>query len=391
MIEQASIKDIAQFIKTGKTPPSKMDKYFNGDLNWYTPGDLDKGKLLGKSNRTLTEVAFLEGRAVTYPKDTLLVGCIGDIGKLGITTRDSSSNQQITGIYPNKTADVHYLYYWFRGNKKVVESYSNNAVVPILNNRTLERIKIPLPPLEEQKQIAAILDAADELRQKDKALIAKYDELTQSLFLDMFGDTVTNPKGWDSNRAKDLCLKIVDCVNKTAPSVDQQTDYKMIRTTNVRNNMVDLNSVRYVSKEVFLKWNRRLTPQKGDVVFTREAPVGEAGIIWFLDKVFLGQRTMIYRVNPQRVNNIYLLYQLMGAGVKRQISKLSMGSTVKHLAVPTCEVFNILTPPILLQNEFAQRVQSIDSQKAIAQESLNKSEALFNSLLQKAFKGELTN
>ena len=197
MMEIKSLKEIASLIRTGKTPPTKEEKYFDGEINWYSPGDLDKTKYLFTSKRTITQQAIEDKKAITFPKDTLLVGCIGDIGKLGITSELSSSNQQLTGILPNDETNVSYLYYWFKGNKKVLENYSNNAVVPILNNSTLETVKIPLPPLEQQKKIAAILDAAAAYKQKTKALIEKYDELTQSLFLEMFGDPVRNPKGWE--------------------------------------------------------------------------------------------------------------------------------------------------------------------------------------------------
>jgi len=253
----------------------------------------------------------------------------------------------------------------------------------------IKKIKLNLPPLPQQQKIAAILDAADALRQNDKALITKYDELTQALFLDMFGDPVSNPKGWEKKLVEELCLNIVDCVNKTAPTVDFVTEYKMIRTPNVRNHSVNLESTRFVTLDTFRIWNRRLKPQRNDIVFTREAPVGEAGVILSDDQLMLGQRTMIYRVDESKVNNTYLLFQLMGSDVQRQISNISMGSTVKHLSVPSCKAFKILVPPIDLQNQFAERVTVIEQQKAIAQASLERSEELFNSLLQKAFKGEL--
>jgi len=203
-MKMVPIKNIAEFIRTGKTPPTKEVKYFNGNIQWYTPGDLDRRKHLNRSARTLTEKAFTDKKAVQFSAGTLLVACIGDIGKLGITTKESSSNQQITGIKPNSETDVNYLYYWFRYSKKAIQHVSNNAVVPILNNRSLEQIKIPLPPLAEQQKIAAILDAADSLRQKDQQVIDHYTALSQSLFLDMFGDPVTNRMGWKKNLLKEM-------------------------------------------------------------------------------------------------------------------------------------------------------------------------------------------
>jgi type I restriction enzyme S subunit len=146
LIQTSTLKGISEFIRTGKTPPTQEAKYFNGEIQWFTPGDLDKEKYLGKSMRSLTEASFIDKKAAHFPAGTLLVACIGDIGKLGITTQDCSSNQQITGIKPNSSTDVNYLYYWFRHSKMVIQHFANNAVVPIINNGTLEKIKIPLPP-----------------------------------------------------------------------------------------------------------------------------------------------------------------------------------------------------------------------------------------------------
>jgi restriction endonuclease S subunit len=109
-MQTSTLKSIAEFIRTGKTPPTSEVKYFNGDVQWYTPGDLDKTKYLNNSTRTLTENSFIDKKAVWFPEGTLLVACIGDIGKLGITSQECSSNQQITGIKPKSDVDVNYLY-----------------------------------------------------------------------------------------------------------------------------------------------------------------------------------------------------------------------------------------------------------------------------------------
>ena len=96
MIELSKICDL----KTGKTPPSKEEKYFNGNINWYTPSDLDNGKFLKKSKRTISHLAFKDRKAVVFQPNTLLMTCIGEIGKVGITSDKCSSNQQITALIP---------------------------------------------------------------------------------------------------------------------------------------------------------------------------------------------------------------------------------------------------------------------------------------------------
>jgi type I restriction enzyme S subunit len=393
MMEIKTVKDIAKFIRTGKTPPTQEIKYFNGEVNWYTPGDLDKGKYLSSAKRTLTKDAFVDKKAVVFPKNTLIVGCIGDIGKLGITVDECSSNQQLTGIFPNENVDVSYLYYWFRGNKSLIESYANNAVVPILNNRTLETIKIPLPPLPQQEKIAAILDAADVLRQNDKALLAKYDELTSALFLDMFGDPVSNPKGWEKEPLKQCTTKIG---SGSTPRGGKETylseGIALVRSLNIYDNLFKYKNLAFISNEQADKL-KNVILESNDVLFNiTGASVCRCSIV--PDDILparVNQHVSILRPIKGKLSSSFLSHLLISENVK--ITLLGVGSyggaVMEAITKEQLEKFEIIIPPFELQNQFMERVTLIEEQKAIAQKSLERSEELFNSLLQKAFKGEL--
>ena len=391
MMEIKSLKEIASLIRTGKTPPTKEDKYFNGEINWYSPGDLDKTKYLFTAKRTITQQAIEDKKAITFPKDTLLVGCIGDIGKLGITSELSSSNQQLTGILPNNETNVSYLYYWFKGNKKVLENYSNNAVVPILNNRTLETVKIPLPTLDQQKKIAAILDAADAYRQKTKALIEKYEELTQSLFLDMFGDPVTNPKGWEEIKLGNICgvgsskrVFVDELVEDGIPFYRGTEVGKLGEGKSIIPKL-------FITKEHYerLKEHRGI-PKKGDLLMPSICPDGR---IWVVDDdkefYFKDGRVLWVEVDSRKINSIYLRYHMKGSFFANY-NNIASGTTFAELKIVALKKMNIFYPDIAIQNQFAERVKAIEVQKAQAQASLAQAEDLFNSLLQRAFKGELT-
>ncbi|MCF8007327.1 MAG: restriction endonuclease subunit S [Methylovulum sp.] len=386
MIQTSTLKGISEFIRTGKTPPTQETKYFNGEIQWFTPGDLDKEKYLGKSMRSLTEASFIDKKAAHFPAGTLLVACIGDIGKLGITTQDCSSNQQITGIKPNSSTDVNYLYYWFRHSKMVIQHFANNAVVPIINNGTLEKIKIPLPPLPEQQKIASILDAADNLRQKDQQLIEKYTALSQSLFLEMFGDPVSNPMGWDKKPLKDV--GIVRTGN--TPSRENLEYYdahiEWIKTNNINTPSMYLTPAEEYLSEAGLKVGRCVNA--GSILVTCIA--GSKSVI---GNVAIADRKVAFN---QQINsftpfegNVLFFYSLFKAG-KKHIQSFSTDSMKGMINKSKFESIDFIIPPLELQNQFAERIQSIEAQKQLAIASLEKSEALFNSLLQRAFKGELT-
>lgn len=168
------------------------------------------------------------------------------------------------------------------------------------------------------------------------------------------------PKNWNVYEADTVCSEIVDCVNKTAPVVEGPTAYKMIRTTNVRNGRIDMNEARYVDEATFIKWTRRVRPCRNDIVLTREAPLGEVGLLRSDEKVFLGQRTMLYRANPKKLDQNFLYYSMIGPYVQAQIMGQGNGSTVEHLRVPDAEKLKIPVAPLSDQRKIGAILSAYD-------------------------------
>lgn len=284
-----------------------------------------------------------------------------------------------------------YLFHWVKTRTFVDEmvKHATGANYPAISDRVIKSSLVPLPPLKEQKRIAAILDKADAILRKREQAIQLADQFLRAVFLDMFGDPVKNSKGWEVREISEICSEIVDCVNRTAPTVDRDTPYKMIRTTNVRNNRLGLVGLKCVEKDVYEKWVRRLKPSQGDIIFTREAPAGEAAIIDTDEKIFLGQRMMHYRPNNNLITSEFLLFEMMSSRVQRQIDKMHAGSTVTHLSVPECKKFQLRVPPLHQQQIFSKiyscTLSALDNQSTYRKNS----QYLFDSISQKAFAGEL--
>ncbi len=195
-------------------------------------------------------------------------------------------------------------------------------------------------------------------------------------------------EGWRHAPIKLLCESIIDCVNKTAPVVDYETPYKMIRTTNVRHGKVDTDNVRYVEAETYKNWVRRGAPRKGDLIFTREAPVGEAGILDSDDSVFLGQRTMMYRADPSKSNNLFLFYSLQTSFCRKQIEDLSNGGTVAHMRVPDCGEIIIRVPPVSEQRKIAKILCTWDRAIEVTEKLLSNSQQQKKFLMQHLLTGK---
>ena len=255
------------------------------------------------------------------------------------------------------------------------------------------QLQIPLPPIPTQQKIAAILDAADTLRQKDKALLAKYDELTQSLFLDMFGDSVKNEKGWNFMELKDCTSKIGSgSTPRGGKEAYQEEGISLIRSMNIYDNQFKYDNLAFISDEQADKL-KNVTVELNDVLFNiTGASVCRCSIVP-LDVLpaRVNQHVSILRTKKNIVTPIFLSHLMISENVKRHLLKVGSagGAIMEAITKEQLEKYLIPVPPIALQNQFGESVTIIEQQKALTQASQEKSEELFNSLLQKAFKGEL--
>lgn len=167
-------------------------------------------------------------------------------------------------------------------------------------------------------------------------------------------------KHWSSFSLEDLCSDIVDCVNKTAPLSPQPTPYKMLRTSDIRGGVINLEGLNCVTEDTFAKWTRRCSLQYGDVIFTREAPLGEVGFVKHPENYFLGQRLVLFRTNPALCDSRFLLYALLHHDNKATILSKGVGSTVQHLRVPECRKITIKAPPLETQQKIADILSAYD-------------------------------
>lgn len=248
------------------------------------------------------------------------------------------------------------------------------------------QLQVKIPALEEQKKIVAILDVADDYRQKTKALIEKYDQLTQSLFLDMFGDPVTNPKGW----ALKLIRDVAEAKNGFAFKSQDYSEFgaHLIRMSNFNNGPIDLSDTIKVP-EHFLSTKRNFVLKRDDFVIALSgATTGKYGIYLEEFPSLLNQRIGLLRVRPQISVAYFHEFLKMKSN---EIRNMAAGAAQPNVSLKEIEEIRMPIPPMNLQGQFALAIGSLKLQKQQAEEALIKAEELFNSLLQKAFKGELTN
>lgn len=199
---------------------------------------------------------------------------------------------------------------------------------------------------------------------------------------------MSNIENWKHVCIKDICESITDCVNKTAPTVDYPTNYKMIRTTNVKNGWIDLSDVKYVTQEVFELWTRRIIPKKGDIILTREAPLGEVAMVRTDEKIFLGQRLVQFRADLRYLDNRFLLFAFQGHDLQLQIKALGSGATVEHMRVPEAKKLTLLLPPLPEQHRIADILSAWDHSINLTTQLITAKEQYKRGLMQQLLTGK---
>jgi type I restriction enzyme, S subunit len=378
---KGAVLNIGDFCTTTQgvqiTKANTSEKPYDGGYRYLYIADF-----MSDDNLSYVDDEF-DSKKVT--KNDLVMANTGSPGRVFKGKNGILSNNLFKITFDQNKVDRDYLFMMLSSDlfQNVLQTQMKGGIQKHLGHKTIARQEIPLPPLPEQQKIASILDAADSLRQKDQQLIEKYNALNQSLFLEMFGDPETNPMGWD-----------VEPFDYFA-SIDTQMTTDFLKYANVPHI-----GIANIEKNTGMLINYRLVKDEnltsGKYIFTPEHII-YSKIRPNLNKVALPNFNGLSSadsypilVHHNKANKLFFTYILRSAFFLDFILQHSTRTNIPKANKSQMRLFKGIAPPISLQNKFGERIQSIEAQKQLAQTSLEKSEALFNSLLQRAFKGELT-
>lgn len=327
--------------------------------------------------------------AYEIKKGDILVALSGaTTGKFGMFTYSQKAylNQRVGLIRAKANICQGYIFNYLNLIKDDILRKAGGAAQPNISTKELANFEIPLPPLPIQEKIAAILDKADALRRKDREMLKKYDELAQAIFIDMFGDPVKNEKGFKLGAIRDLTREVK---YGTSQPAQENGTYPYLRMNNITyGGDWDFSSIKYINASDFdyLKYGL----EYGDLIFNRTNSkdlVGKTAVYRSYDRVIIAG--YLIRV---RVNNI-AHPDYISAYLNSKHGKLTLQNMCKNIVgqaninAQELQDIKILIPPFHLQETFAKKIELINQLKA--QTNAEKSEELFQSLLQRAFRGEL--
>ena len=372
----------------------KSEKYVNDNgARVIRITNVQKGKIVDNDPKLypFSELDKLEAYKI-FEGDILmsLTGNVGRVGRFPKELLPAYINQRVCRVMPkNEKLDTNFLFHFLNSDVFENEAIKNSAGAAQLNLSTkwLGDFEIPLPNLATQQRIAAILDQADAIIQNNRAIVQKYDALTQSLFLDMFGDPVKNEKGWEMKTLKDFGTSRLGKMLDGKKIIGNNLK-PYLRNSNVQWFRFELNDL--LKMDFDEKDKVEFSLKVGDILMCEGGEIGRCAI-WKdeIEDCYFQKAIHRIRLNDKYVLPEYFVYMFKNIADNGGLDEFKSAATISHLTGEKLKKMRMPIPSITLQNLFAERVAVIEAQKQQAQLELAKSEELFQSLLQRAFKGEL--
>jgi type I restriction enzyme S subunit len=380
-----TLGEIAEIV-SGATPSTSQKAYWDGGIRWATPKDLSDlvGPEIAETARTISNAGLLSCAATVLPANSVLLSSRAPIGLVAINRVPMATNQGFKSLVPDHgQVFAKYLFWWLRWNRSLLESLGNGATFKEISKKTTAAVPISLPPLEEQRRIASILDAADALRTKRLQALRKLDTLTQSIFIKVFGDPISNSKSWPLVPLGSLgCLE--RGVSKHRPRNDPRLlggPYPLVQTGDVAAARRTISSASSSYSEFGLKQSR-LWPA-GTLCITIAANIGKTGVLGF--ESCFPDSVVGFAADPSTTEYVRVLIDLH----QSRLEALAPESAQKNINLKVLRELMIPAPPAEELIRFHVLVAQIERCRQAAQAQADAHSGLLASLQYRAFRGEL--
>ncbi|MDE7050933.1 MAG: restriction endonuclease subunit S [Lactobacillus sp.] len=372
-------------IFTGNTPSKKNKNYWNSeDTVFIKPNDLNNNNLLlnDKNNEYISKEALAQARIVG--RNSILVTCIGTIGKIAITTDAKTAfNQQINAIVPNKNVYTKYLAYALMHYKPRLAALANAPVVPIINKKQFSNFKINLN-LDKEIQYTVIrqLDLVGEIIKNKNRQLSKLDELIKARFVEMFGDPFNNQKKFNMVKLGD----IAELISGGTPSRKNMRFYNgnipFITTVALGHTYIESKHAQDFITIEGVKNSSTKIIRKNTLLVGSRVGVGKTSIT-DTDVAINQDIVALNNIDLQSYDLFYLKAVLDKYQYYFDLQK--RGATIKGITAKIIKQVQIPVAPIELQEDYHYFVQQVDKSKVAVQKSLDETQKLFDSLMQEYF------
>ena len=383
-MKKVKLGDVCK-IQSGGTPSrGNLNYWNNGNVPWVKISDI-KEKYLSRTEEFITQEGLANSSAKIFPKETILYTIFATLGEVSILEIEATTNQAIAGLQIiDENICKDYLYYYLISLKPFVNEVGRGVAQNNINMQILRNFEIPLPSLEEQKAIARKLDKVSGLIEKRKTQLEKLSELVKSRFIEMFGDVITNTKGWKQYVFTDVASsrlgKMLDAKQQTG-----NNSFPYLANFNVQWFKFDLSSINQMDFDEDERVEFEL--KEGDLLVCEGGEIGRCAV-WHNEMQSCYFQKALHRVrcNTDLINPNYMAWWFKYNCEHNGFAAIEGAkATIAHLPGAKLKLLSVTTPPIELQDEFAAFVEQVDKSKFEIQQSLEKLEILKKSLMQQYF------
>jgi type I restriction enzyme S subunit len=376
--EWKRLGDAAELIM-GQSPP--------GD----TYNEIDQGMpfLQGKSefgDVSPEHVKYTTKPLKIAPKGSVLMSVRAPVGDVNIANIDYCIGRGLSSLslYGGENAFLFYVLNYF---KNKIEKKGTGSTFKAITKSKLQEFKIPLPPIETQRKIVAILEKADETKKLRMQADELASQLLQSVFFDVFGDSMKNLKGWKIVTLEDTCKLIRDGEHRTPTYVKEGIPF--VTAKNLVGEEIDLGNTKKITKEEHADFCKRAKPEKSDLLMSKDGTIGVTRVIKTGEEFSIYVSVVLLKPNNELMDSDFLRYLLSSKTIQAEIVKRSRGIGLKHIHLVDLRSLKIPLPPLNIQKNFSKVVETVEAMRQNQKQSQQEIDNLFNALMQKAFKGEL--
>lgn len=379
---------VVSLLDVTKIKNNRVEK-FDGFKKYVATGDVSDNKIVSYTNVTFKN---RPSRAdIQADINTVIFARMKDTNKVLRINECNKDYIYSTGfcvLEPGQNITPQYLEAFLRSPyfQRQKDKLSTGATQKAINNTEIKNIMIPLPPLQIQKKIVEVLDKAQELIDLRKKQIELLDKLIESTFYDMFGDPVVNPKGWEEKQIGDIFeVKTGSTPSRKTKEYWDIQEVPWVKTNEVNNGVIT-STEEYISFKALKETSVSLFPIN-TILIAMYGQGKTRGKVAMLGIEATTNQACAALLPTNKVNVNYMFNYLKVS--YEELRRLGRGGNQPNLNLSLVRNFKVPVPPIKIQNEFAQKVEKIEETRELMQESLDEMEKNYNSLMQRAFRGEL--
>ncbi len=347
----------------GGTPSKKNKAYYSGNIPWASVRDMNN-PILTSTEFRISDEAVRESATNVIPAGEVIISTHVGLGKVCILAQDTAINQDLKAVIPTVDIDRRYLYHWFVSQAPKLVAAGKGATVKGVTVKFVLDLDIPIPSRNSQQSIAKQLSLVLECVKKRQAQLARLDALAKSLFVEMFGDPVENPRGWRIARLGEFVLFQTSGSRGWAKYYSEDGEI-FITIKNVKNTRINLSEVQHVQPPKGAE-TERTRVREGDLLISITADLGRTGVVTkeVADAgAYVNQHLVCIRLKQKDIDPVYVAHYLESPAGKTQFRQKNQNAVKAGLNFNSIQSLAIALPPIVAQREFRSNIEAIDKSK----------------------------